>query len=249
MRGVFGVSYHGLEDIHPMLCGLNVKISGIDVDKSKNQIALFNSAQEFWGQENKNIDVAIVFDDPVVCSTIVPITMVDAVNTGFLEYKRTKVLDMTKLVKSALQGPHSTVKRKRIDVIQEVFHNLNYSVLGTIMKFLTNIKHVNNRSRVQAIVYEWLASTSTPQKLEYVLNLVMGHKRTMTATRNFVNDLYMSKKQIIGIRRVMHQNLSIVNARKKYAIDAFDVRYIKKATEKAKEYRYMNKEMIQCFQR
>ena len=233
MTKVLGVVNHGVYFVMNMLRIYNRrrkrKDGGIKVTVGKvrpnTDVAIFKTVPNLMMNSaavERSGCVAIVFDDPVTCDSVSPITLLDVERKygRFLYQYSSLTLDkFTHFLDGALKASqHAAIKRIPVDVIDVVMEETKSSPLQPIMKYLSSVKPASQREQVQLRVYEWLVSAESKNELATTL------LKSAASSESSVKRLYesLSMDEVEGLRSLYKEGRT----------DLYDVRYVNKVLSK-----------------
>lgn len=278
MKHIFGVTNNSILQVQEHLRaffkeeGVKGKIQSLglsDEPLKKADVILVATVSHFLRKLpliERTKAVVFVFDSPILCEYIKPITLLDVMakkQSYVYNFKPLESVTFAAAMREALDGGKVKVERKSIDVIPTMLGEQLSTVLNPVQDFLYGVRDTDKRLHFQKAIYTWLVSGSSAAVLKKRLielqGIKAGAKLPVAMTRliaeletdTFVRSKAAFKEAFAGnIEEEEGTKKKAVNYKKlgkKHGVDTFDIRYTMKAIRKFGSFQDVAKDVRQIY--
>jgi hypothetical protein len=206
----------------------------------------------------KSKAVVLVFDCPVLCDYLKPITLLDVAKRSpsyKYVFKPLEYEDFETHLRRALRVKERVkIDKSYIDVIPKLLGEQLSSVLNPIMTFLYRIRDTDRRQDYHKLIMEWLVSGAPTKDLRKIVMGMGDFKREPKAMTTLID--YFEDEGAANARIALKEAMDAKSAKKpvsfkklskKYQIDPYDIRYTLAVLRKFGRYEVVNKEIRELF--
>lgn len=186
--------------------------------------------------------VVILFDAPVKCEAFVGITLLDVEkrdNSFRYRFKRLNKNDISDAVKGALQSDDDIVFHKRkSNLLPYLLGQTSNSQMDRLQTWKYRVPPDLRDAAFDTLVRWFFASKPTVKDLQNRLLVMLGDNRRKSIDTLFEGNKFEPLKEaVLHIKslKVASKSYSIDKVATKYAVSAFDIRYLMAVNEKRKK--------------